>query len=213
MENFDINFVKYTNENCCVIDKTVKIGKNVTIYPGNVILGNTIISDNVILYPNNLIKDSTIMENVEITNSVIEQSVIHSGSKIGPFAHLRPESEIMENVRVGNFVEIKKSTIGTGSKVSHLTYVGDAQIGKKCNIGCGVVFINYNGRVKSKTIVEDNCFIGSSVNLIAPTIVKDHSYVCAGTTVDKPIESGSFVIGRSHMTIKPGRAKNYLKQE
>lgn len=211
MENSNIKFINYTND--CVIDKTVKIGKNVTIYPGNVLLGNTVICDNVVLYPNNLIKDSTIMDNVEITSSVIEQSVVHSGVKIGPFAHLRPESEIMENVRIGNFVEIKKSKVGAGTKVSHLTYVGNAEVGKNCNIGCGVVFINYNGRTKSKTVVEDNCFIGSSVNLIAPTIVKHHSYVCAGTTIDKPVESGSFVIGRSKMIVKPGRAKNYLKQE
>lgn len=195
------------------IDETAKIGENVKIYPNNYILGDSVIEDNVILYPNNYIINSTIKEGSTVFYSVIEDSTVMENVKLGPFSHLRPESVIKKNAKIGNFVEIKKSEIGEGTKVSHLTYVGDAQVGKSVNIGCGVVFVNYNGKTKSKTIVGDNSFIGSSVNLIAPVKVGDNVFVCAGTTVDKDVSQGDFVIGRSRMCTKEGKAKKYLKEE
>ena len=132
---------------------------------------------------------------------------------IGPFAHLRPGAEILAEAKIGNFVEIKNSKVGKKTKVSHLSYVGDASIGDNVNIGCGVVFVNYTGKTKLRSVVKDNSFIGSSVNVIAPVEIGERVYVCAGTTVDKSVSDGDFVIGRSRMTVKKDRAKQYLKGE
>jgi len=206
----DINFVSYTHENS-FIDKSVKIGKRVTIYPGNILVNGTQIGDDVTLLPNNYISGSTIGAASKIFSSVIEDSVVCENATIGPFSHLRPNSKISSGARIGNFVEIKNSTIGEKTKVSHLSYVGDAEVGRNTNIGCGVVFINYNGKIKQKTRVGEGCFVGSSVNLIAPLEIGDKSFICAGTTVDGNVKSGDFVIGRSRMQIKSERAKNYLK--
>ena len=118
-----------------------------------------------------------------------------------------------EKVKVGNFVEIKNATIGNGSKVSHLAYVGDAKIGKNCNIGCGAIFVNYNGKIKQVSVVGDDCFIGSNCNVIAPVKIEDKSYICAGTTITEDVNSGDFVIGRVRQVVKENRAKDYLKEE
>ncbi len=211
MEN-NINFIGNAKENCFIED-TVVIGENVTIYPNNTILGGSEIKDNVVLFPNNIIIDSKVCEGVVVTSSVIEQSTVCENSRIGPFSHLRPNSIIKQNAKIGNFVEIKNSTISENTKVSHLSYVGDAFVGKNVNIGCGVVFVNFNGKTKSKSVVKDGSFVGSSVNIIAPVTIGEKSFVCAGTTVDKDIPDESFAIGRSRVQIKPERAKNYLKKE
>lgn len=194
------------------IDEKVKIGENVIIYENNRIEGNSVIGDNVTIYPNSYISNTIIGKGTKIYSSFIEKSVIGSCSSIGPYAHLRTGSKIGDFVRVGNFCEIKNADIGDRTKVSHLAYVGDAVIGKNCNIGCGVIFVNYNGKTKQKTTVEDGAFIGSNVNLIAPVMVKSGAYVCAGTTVDKDIEADDFVIGRVRQESKPQRAKAYLNK-
>ena len=108
--------------------------------------------------------------------------------------------------------EIKNAVIGKGSKVNHLAYVGDAEIGENCNIGCGAIFVNYNGKIKQKSIVKDNCFIGSNCNIIAPVVIEDNSYICAGTTVTKDVKNGDFVIGRVRQEVKENLAKKYLKE-
>lgn len=199
------------DKNSVYIDSTVTLKNNITIYPNNYIYGNSIIDNNVTLLPNNFIKDSTIKSGTKIFNSVIEESIVCENVSIGPFAHLRPNSIIDKEAKIGNFVEIKNSTIGEKTKVNHLSYVGDAFVGKETNIGCGVVFVNYTGKTKHKTFVGDKSFVGSSVNLIAPVKVGDKAYICAGTTIDKDVNDGSFVIGRSRMQEKLNYAKNYLK--
>ena len=209
MEKFFEN-VKFIDRKSCFIGEEVVIGSGVTIYPNNFIQGKTVIEDGVILLPNNFIDSSVIKSGAKVFASVIENSVVGNDCLVGPFSHLRPESEVGDGCRIGNFVEIKKSVIKEKTKISHLTYVGDALVGKNVNIGCGVVFINYNGKVKNKTTVGDGCFIGSSVNLIAPVNVGDRCYVCAGTTIDKDIPARSFVIGRSRMVVKPFKADKYL---
>lgn len=132
---------------------------------------------------------------------------------IGPYAHLRTGSKIDDYVKIGNFCEIKNSEIGSYTKISHLAYVGDAKVGSRVNIGCGVIFVNYNGSQKNKTVVEDNAFIGSNVNLIAPITIKSGAYVCAGTTVDLSIDKDDFVIGRVRPEIKKNRAVKYLNKK
>ena len=200
---------KFINKKSCYIGKDVTIGKNVTIYENKRLEGNTQISDNVTLLPNNYIKDSFIGEGTIIHSSVIEESMVEERVKIGPFAHLRPNSTIKADCKIGNFVEIKNSSIGTGSKVSHLAYVGDAKIGKGCNIGCGVIFANYDGKKKNKTVVGNHVFIGSNSNIIAPVVIESESYICAGTTVTKDVNNGDFVIGRVRQENKNNRAIDY----
>ncbi|MBR2909155.1 MAG: hypothetical protein IKC11_02280 [Clostridia bacterium] len=195
------------------ISKEAIIEDDVIIYPNNYIEGNCVIKKGTVLLPNNFISNSTIGEQCKISNSVIEASFIDDGVSIGPFAHIRPNSKILKNVKIGNFVEVKNSIVKDKTKISHLSYVGDAEVGKNVNIGCGVVFVNYNGRIKQKTTIEDGSFIGSSVNLIAPVHIGEKAFICAGTTIDKDVSSGDFVIGRSRMNIKEGKARFYLKGE
>lgn len=196
----------------CKIDKSVTFGKNVKIYPGNIVQGNTHLGDNVVLMPNNYICDCTIGDNSIIEYSYLKQSKVGKNVKIGPFCHLRPNSIIDDDCKIGNFCEVKNSHVGGGTKASHLTYIGDSDIGKNCNIGCGVIFVNYNGKIKNKTIVEDNCFIGSNVNLIAPLHIKKGTYICAGSTLTVNTNDYDFVVARERETIKPKLAKKFLKE-
>ena len=176
------------------ISKDTIIEEGVTIYPNNFIEGKCVIKKGAILLPNNFIIDSTVGSNSKIFCSVIENSVVEESVVIGPFSHLRPNSKVLSKAKIGNFVEIKNSLVGEETKINHLSYVGDAEIGKKVNIGCGVVFVNYNGKIKQKTIIKDKSFIGSSVNLIAPVCVGEGAFVCAGTTVDQNVSANDFVI-------------------
>ncbi len=195
-----------------VVEKTAKIGENVKIYPNVYILGNSEIGEGTIIYPNTTIENCVIGKNCVIKSSFLEDSVIEDDVCIGPFAHIRPNSVIENGCRVGNFVEVKASHLKKGTKASHLAYIGDSDIGENCNIGCGAIFVNYNGKSKNKTKVGDNCFIGSNCNIIAPVSVADNSYICAGTTLTTDTKSGDFVIGRARETIKPNRASKYLKE-
>ena len=193
------------------IDSTVVVGDNVTIYENNRIEGATIINDGAVIMPGCYIKESNIGKNTTINSSQIDSSITGENCNVGPFARLRPNSILKNQVKIGNFVEVKNATIGDRSKVSHLAYVGDAKIGKDCNVGCGVIFVNYNGRFKNETIVGDNCFIGSNCNIIAPVTIESKSYICAGTTITNDVKSDDFVIGRVRQQIKENRAHEYLK--
>ncbi len=205
--------LKLIGKKSIFIDKDVVIGNNVVIYENNRIEKGSVVGDNVTLFPGNHIINTTIGSNVQIESSHIDSGIIHSGVVVGPFARLRPNSEIFENAKIGNFVEIKNSKIGEGTKVSHLAYVGDVDIGKNCNIGCGAIFVNYNGKTKNRTVVGDDCFIGSNCNIIAPVEIKKGSYICAGTTNTINTNEYDFVIGRSRETVKPERAKQYMKKK
>ena len=195
----------------CHIDENVKLGQNITIHNNVNLLGNCTIDDNVTIMPNTIIEDCLIGSGTIIKNSYLEKSVIGKNCKIGPFTHIRPNSIIEDEVSLGNFVEIKNSTIKYKTKVNHLAYVGDAIVGENCNIGCGAIFVNYNGKIKNKITVGDNCFIGSNCNLIAPLNIANNTYICAGSTLTKNTLENDFVIARCHETIKPNKAKNYLK--
>ena len=204
--------LKIVDKKSVFVDDTVVIGKNVTIYPNNIIKGNTVIKDNAVILPQNYIVDSVIGEGVNIEYSNVESSEIGSGTHVGPYARLRPNTVIGENCKIGNFVEIKNSKLGSGTKASHLAYIGDAEIGKDCNIGCGAIFVNYNGKSKNRSVVGDKCFIGSNVNVIAPVNIADGSYICAGTTITIDTEPKDFVIGRARETIKHNYSDKYGKE-
>ena len=179
------------------IEKSVKIGSDTIIYPGAILEGNTIIGEDCTIRGNTRISNSKIDDLVKIESSLIEDSTVERGSSIGPNSHLRPESHIGRDVHIGNFVEVKKSRIGDRTRAGHLAYIGDAIVGKNVNIGCGVIFANYDGREKFQTIVGDNSFIGSNSNLVAPLKVNDWGYIAAGSTITKEVEEGSLALERS----------------
>lgn len=203
--------LKLIDKRSIFIGKDVKIGDNVTVYENNRIEGNSVIGDGSVIMPNCYIKNTVIGKNCVVHASVTEDAVVKDNVSVGPFARLRPNALISEGAKIGNFVEIKNATVGAGTKVSHLAYVGDAELGENCNIGCGAIFVNYNGKSKSRTVVGDNCFIGSNCNVIAPVNIADNSYICAGTTVTEDTENDDFVIGRVRQEVKSDRAHKYLK--
>jgi len=171
----------------------------------NTIINSKFIGENIVIGNNCTLKNVVVADNTTITDSYIEGSLVGRGCRIGPYTRIRPSSNIGDNCKLGNFVEIKNSQLGTGVKVSHLAYVGDAVVGDNTNIGCGVVFANYNGVDKNISIIGRNCFVGSNVNIIAPINLKDDTFVCAGTTITKDTQEGDFVIGRVRDEVK----KNY----
>lgn len=179
------------------IGKDVEIGNDTVIYPGNVLQGKTIIKEECTLYPNSRIDNSTVEKGVTIQSSVILDSKIGENTTVGPFAYIRPLTVIGKSARIGDFVEIKKSTIGDNTKVSHLTYIGDAEVGSGCNFGCGTVVVNYDGTAKYKTIIGDNAFIGCNTNLVSPVTVKDNSYIAAGSTITKEVPEGALAVARA----------------
>lgn len=185
----------------------VKIGKDTIIYPNNILEGSTEIEKGCTLLQNNRIKDSHIESGVEIQSSVILDSKVGENTTVGPFAYIRPESSIGKGVRIGDFVEIKKSTIGDETKVSHLTYIGDAEVGDSCNFGCGTVVVNYDGKDKHKTIIGNHSFIGCNTNLVSPVQVEDNTYIAAGSTITNKVKEGDLAIARAKQTNISGWVK------
>jgi bifunctional UDP-N-acetylglucosamine pyrophosphorylase/glucosamine-1-phosphate N-acetyltransferase len=186
------------------IDGGVKIGRDTVIYPGVVIEGETVVGEDCIIGPNSRLVNSIVHDSVEVNSSVVLQSEVGSGTHVGPFAYIRPESVIGRNTKIGDFVEIKKSVIGDGTKVSHLTYIGDSEVGSNVNFGCGTINVNYDGKKKHKTIVGDNVFIGCNTNLVAPVKVNNDSYIAAGSTITDEVPEGALAIARERQTNKEG---------
>lgn len=175
----------------------VEIEKDTIIYPNNILEGNTKIGSNCVIYQNSRIVDSVIGDEVDIQASVILESSIGDNTTVGPFAYIRPETTIGKHARIGDFVEIKKSTIGDGTKVSHLTYIGDAEVGSECNFGCGTVVVNYDGKNKYKTTIGNKSFIGCNTNLVSPVKVHDNAYIAAGSTITSEVNEGELAVARA----------------
>lgn len=196
-ESFMVEGVTIIDPQNTYIEYGVEIGIDTIIYPGVTIQGNTKIGDNCIIRSNTRIINSIIHDGVEIESSLIEESIVEEHSCVGPNAHLRPKSHIGKNVKIGNFVEVKNAYIGNNSKAGHLSYIGDATIGENVNIGCGVIFVNYDGKDKHHTNIGDNAFIGSNSNIVAPIEVEDWAFIAAGSTITKDVEEGSLSIARA----------------
>ena len=191
------------------VDRTAEVGKDTILYPNCHLQGKTRIGERCIIEPNSKVSDSLIGDEVTIrANSVITESKIEDGAIIGPFAHLRPLSEIKAKAKIGNFVEVKKSIIGKGSKANHLSYIGDSFLGESVNIGAGTIFCNYNGFEKHQTIIGDRVFVGSNVELVAPVKVGNDSSIGAGTTVTKDVPNGALAISR----VKQKNIKGWSKK-
>jgi bifunctional UDP-N-acetylglucosamine pyrophosphorylase/glucosamine-1-phosphate N-acetyltransferase len=194
--------VTFIGPETTLVHVTASIGRDTIIYPNTYIEGRTSIGPNCIIYPGSRIYDSALGKGVIIKdNTLIEKSRIQDGASVGPCAHLRPDSVIGRNARIGNFVEVKKSNIGAGTKAGHLTYLGDAEIGPGVNIGAGTITCNYDGKNKFKTVIKSGVFIGSDSQLVAPVTIEKDAYVAAGSTITMDVPSGALAIGR-------GRQKN-----
>jgi bifunctional UDP-N-acetylglucosamine pyrophosphorylase/glucosamine-1-phosphate N-acetyltransferase len=187
------------------IGPDVEIGADTTIHPNVYLEGRTRIGSNCVIHAGVRIIDSTIDDGAVIKNyCVITESHVSSGAELGPFAHLRPESDIGENAKVGNFTELKKTSLGKGSKAPHLSYLGNAIIGEKVNVGAGTITCNYDGTHKHQTVIEDGAFIGSDTQLVAPVRVGKGAYVAAGSSIVEDVPAGALGIARSQQTNKPG---------
>lgn len=187
------------------IDAGVLIGADTEIWPGCVLRGKTVIGKGCLLESNVQIDDCTIGDNAHLkSGSVLAEAVLHSNVAVGPMAHLRPGTVLHDQVKIGNFVETKKAVLGEGSKASHLTYLGDAEIGREVNVGCGTITCNYDGVNKHRTVIGDNVFVGSDVQLVAPVTVGRGSLIAAGTTLTQDVPPDSLAIARTPQVNKEG---------
>jgi bifunctional UDP-N-acetylglucosamine pyrophosphorylase/glucosamine-1-phosphate N-acetyltransferase len=195
------------------IDSEVQFGTDVTLYPNIYLEGSTMIASEVTIYPNCRITDCYIDSGCVIyENSSLDSAHVESGVKIGPFARIRPDTYISSGARIGNFVELKKTTVGKGSKANHLSYLGDATIGSGVNIGAGTITCNYDGEKKYQTVIEDGVFIGSDTQLIAPVKVGKDAYVGAGSSITEDVPPGSLAIARGRQVIKSDWVANKKKK-
>jgi bifunctional UDP-N-acetylglucosamine pyrophosphorylase/glucosamine-1-phosphate N-acetyltransferase len=196
------NGVTIINPNNTYISVDAQIGRDTVIQPGVIIEGASSIGEDCIIGPNSHIQNSRIGNRTTVHSSVVRESIIGEDTAVGPFAHIRPDSDLGDHVKIGNFVEVKKTKIDNGSKVSHLSYLGDAEVGTEVNIGCGTITVNYDGKNKFKTVIEDNAFVGCNSNLVAPVTVGKGSYVAAGSTITKDIPADALAIARSRQENK-----------
>lgn len=190
---------------CTYIDAGVVIGVDTEIWPGCVVRGKTVIGKGCLLESNVQVCDCTLGNKVHLkSGSVLAEAVLHSDIAVGPMAHLRPGTVLHDQVKIGNFVETKKAVLGEGSKASHLTYLGDAEIGREVNVGCGTITCNYDGVNKHRTVIGDNVFVGSDVQLVAPVTVGRGALIAAGTTVTRDVPPDSLAIARAPQVNKEG---------
>jgi len=202
MEKHMRSGVTITDPGSTYIYDDVEIGMDTVVLPGTIIESGSRIGEDSIIGPNSRIVNSKIGNSTEINNSVILDSKVGDDTHVGPFAYLRPGSDIGNNVKIGDFVEVKKSVIGDDTKVSHLTYIGDAEIGKNVNLGCGVVVVNYDGKKKYKTVVKDNAFVGCNTNLVSPVTVNENAYIAAGSTITDEVPENALAIARARQVNK-----------
>jgi bifunctional UDP-N-acetylglucosamine pyrophosphorylase / glucosamine-1-phosphate N-acetyltransferase len=191
----------------CVIDPEVEIGADTILEPFVQVLGATHIGSNCRIRSFSVISDSQIADHVLVRpGCIIDRSKVAAGALLGPYSHLRPDSEIGEGAHVGNFVETKKTKLGRGSKANHLTYLGDAEIGEQVNVGAGTITCNYDGQNKHVTVIDDGAFVGSDSTLVAPVRVGKGAYVAAGSTITEDVPAGALALGRARQTTKEGWA-------
>ncbi|WNS75546.1 bifunctional UDP-N-acetylglucosamine diphosphorylase/glucosamine-1-phosphate N-acetyltransferase GlmU [Bacillus sp. DTU_2020_1000418_1_SI_GHA_SEK_038] len=190
------------------IGSDISIGMDTIIHPGTILTGKTTIGSNCVIGPHSEISDCTVGDHTIIRQSAAFDSQIGSGVQIGPFAHIRPKSDIHGHVKIGNFVEVKKAVFGEGSKASHLSYIGDAEVGRDVNIGCGTITVNYDGKNKFLTKIEDGVFVGCNSNLVAPVTIGENAYVAAGSTITEDVPGGALSIARARQVNK----ENYVEK-
>lgn len=207
LEKHMLEGVTIVDPNCTYISAEPKIGRDTIIYPGTIIEGKTVIGENCRIGPYSFIRDSVVANGVEVRYSNVFSSKIDDMAKIGPYSHIRPGTRIKHKAKIGNFSEVKNSVIGNGSKVNHLSYIGDSFLGKDVNIGAGTITCNYDGKQKSKTYIGDRSFVGSNVNLVAPVKVGRDTLLGAGSTITENVPSNALAIARARQVNKPRKNK------
>ncbi len=218
LKRWSLQGVKILDTQSTWVDPSVELASDVTLYPGVLLSGTTQIAAGATLGPGVILRDTIVGEQANVkAGSIAEKSIIGARVQLGPYAHLRPESEVGEDSKIGNFVELKKSKIGAHTSVAHLSYLGDATVGRNVNIGCGFITCNYDGRVvngerKHRTIIEDEVFMGSDCQTVAPVKIGRGSYVASGSTVVEDVPPDSLAIARTRQVTKPGYAKK-LRQK
>lgn len=196
------NGVTFILPQTTIIEDGVEIGNDTIIYPNVYIKSGTQIGACCVIGKGSEITASKIGNRVTINNSVLLNCEIDDDTTVGPFAYIRPDTKVGKKARIGDFVELKNSNIGDGTKVSHLTYVGDSDVGERVNFGCGTVTVNYDGKKKYRTTIGDDCFIGCNTNLVAPVKVEDGAYTAAGSTITDDVPKESLAIARARQVIK-----------
>ena len=213
LQDLMLQGVTIVDPNSTFIEQGVKIGQDTIIFPFTIIEKDTKIESGSLIGPYSHLIDADIGKGVRVWASIIESSTVKEGANIGPYAHLRPETVVEKGAKIGNFVELKKTIMGEDSKASHLTYLGDAIIGKKVNIGAGTITCNYDGEKKYKTVIEDGVFIGSNNSLVAPVKLGKDSYTGAGSTITEDVPAGNLAIARSRQKNISGWRKKKKKDK
>ena len=185
-----------------IVGPDARVGRDTQLLPGTMLLGETIIGENCVIGPNTMLTDCKVYDGASVKATDGVEATIGKRAQVGPFTRLRPNAVIGDDVRLGNFVEIKNANIGSNTKVSHLTYVGDADLGRGINIGCGCATVNYSGKVKSRTVIEDGAFIGCDTSLVAPVKVGERAYIAAGSTITEDVPADALALARSRQVIK-----------
>lgn len=186
------------------VDADVKVGADTVIYPFTWLEGSTTVGEGCQLGPNSRFSNAQIGDHVAAQFTYGHDCIIDSGVTMGPYVHLRPNAHIFNDVKIGNFVEVKNSNVGTGTKLPHLQYIGDSDIGANVNLGCGTVTVNYDGKLKHRTKIGDNAFVGCNTSLVAPVSVGDGAYIGAGSVITKDVPAGELAIGRARQKVITG---------
>jgi len=194
--------VRFIDKEQVYIGPQTAVGADTVILPGVILRGKTVIGSGCEIGPNAMIRDCVIGSGVTVNSSQLNESTVDDDTTVGPFAYIRPNTHVGKGVKVGDFVELKNSTIGDGTKISHLTYVGDSDVGGKVNFGCGTVTVNYDGTKKFRTTIGDHAFIGCNTNLVAPVTIGDGAYTAAGSTITEDVPPDSLAIARDRQTVK-----------
>ena len=202
IENHMKDGVTFILPETTIIEDDVEIGNDTVIYPNVYISSGSKIGSDCTIGSGTQITASTVADNVTINSSVLLNCCVDEGTTVGPFAYIRPNTRVGKHARIGDFVELKNSVIGDNTKVSHLTYVGDSDVGERVNFGCGTVTVNYDGKKKYRTKIGNDCFIGCNTNLVAPIEVKDGGYTAAGSTITDEVPENNLAIARARQINK-----------
>ena len=185
-----------------IVDEGVTVGRGTTLLPGTILTGGTVIGTDCVIGPNSYLQATTVGNGSTLNSVQSENAEVGDGVSIGPFVHLRPNTRLADGVHVGNFVEVKNSTVDEGTKLPHLLYVGDSDVGKNVNFGCGCVTVNYDGRNKARCTIKDGAFLGCNTNLVAPVTVGENAFTAAGSTITEDVPDNALALARSRQTVK-----------
>ena len=203
--------VKMMDPAAVYVEASVTVEGGTLLLPGTILRGETAIGSHCVIGPHTVIRDCSIGDRVTVNASQLKESTVDDDAAVGPFAYIRPNCHVGKKVKVGDFVELKNSTVGEGTKINHLTYVGDTDAGAHINFGCGTVTVNYDGKKKFRTTIQDNAFIGCNTNLVAPVTVGEGAYTAAGSTITEDVPADALAIARQRQTVKKSWAAKRRK--